>query len=162
MGSLTTQAMSRLTAAGSLSNVDDAVRSLADLKAVHLLDYPGDEEGFDLGSPTDESEEIGRDLNRYRSASSQLDLIDPKIPMESEPIRDQLGRDLPSRVEMMLGHLDRIDLIDSELSSSGEESDSLEVLQPLDLDLDVLSGYGSLTVFVGTVKDAARAEAAWS
>ena len=162
MGSLTTQAMSRLTAAGSLSNVDDAVRSLADLKAVHLLDYPGDEEGFDLGSPTDESEEIGRDLNRYRSASSQLDLIDPKIPMESEPIRDQLGRDLPSRVEMMLGHLDRIDLIDSELSSSGEESDSLEVLQPLDLDLDVLSGYGSLTVFVGTVKDAARAEAAAS
>ena len=162
MGSLTTQAMSRLTAAGSLSNVDDAVRSLADLKAVHLLDYPGDEEGFDLGSPTDESEEIGRDLNRYRSASSQLDLIDPKIPMESEPIRDQLGGDLPSRIEMMLGHLDRIDLIDSELSSSGEESDSLEVLQPLDLDLDVLSGYGSLTVFVGTVKDAARAEAAAS
>jgi len=49
MGSLTTQGMSRLTAAGSLSRVDEAVRSLADLKAVHLLDYPGDEEGFDLG-----------------------------------------------------------------------------------------------------------------
>ncbi|MDP7531915.1 MAG: hypothetical protein QF591_04195, partial [Candidatus Thalassarchaeum sp.] len=117
--------MSRLTAAGSLSRVDEAVRSLADLKAVHLLDYPGDEEGFDLGSPTDESEEIGRDLNRYRSASSQLDLIDPKNLLESEPIRGHLDGELPSRVEMMLGHLERLDVIDSELSSMAEEGDAL-------------------------------------
>ena len=158
MGSLTTQGMSRLTAAGSLSRVDEAVRSLADLKAVHLLDYPGDEEGFDLGSPTDESEEIGRDLNRYRSASSQLDLIDPKTLLESEPIRGHLDGELPSRVEMMLGHLERLDVIDSELSSMAEEGDALELLLPLDLDLDLLSGYGSLTAFVGTVKDASRAE----
>jgi vacuolar-type H+-ATPase subunit I/STV1 len=130
--------MSRLTAAGSLSRVDEAVRSLADLKAVHLLDYPGDEEGFDLGSPTDESEEIGRDLNRYRSASSQLDLIDPKTLLESEPIRGHLDRELPSRVEMMLGHLDRLDVVDSELSSMAEEGDALELLLPLDLDLDLL------------------------
>ena len=109
MGSLTTQAMSRLTAAGPLSRVDDAVRALADLKAVHLLDYPGDEDGFELGSPTDESEEIGRDLNRYRSVSSQLDLIDPKSILESEPVRVQLAAELPSRVEIMLGLLDRIE-----------------------------------------------------
>ena len=160
MSSLTTQAMSRLTAAGPLSNVDDAIRLLADLKAVHLLDYPGDEEGFDLGSPADESEEIGRDLNRYRSASSQLDLANPKVLLESEPIRDQLEGGIPSLVEVMLDNLGRIDVIDSGLSSMEEERDSLEVLQPLGLNLDVLSGYESLSVFVGTVKDVARAEAA--
>jgi len=158
MGSLTTQAMSRLTAAGPLSRVDDAVRALADLKAVHLLDYPGDEDGFELGSPTDESEEIGRDLNRYRSVSSQLDLIDPKSILESEPVRVQLAAELPSRVEIMLGLLDRIDVIDSELSSTSEEVNALQTLHPLDLDLDLLSGYESLTAFVGTVKDVARTE----
>ena len=158
MGSLTTQAMSRLTAAGPLSRVDDAVRALADLKAVHLLDYPGDEDGFELGSPTDESEEIGRDLNRYRSVSSQLDLIDPKSILESEPVRVQLAAELPSRVEIMLGFLDRIDVIDSELSSTSEEVNALQTLHPLDLDLDLLSGYESLTAFVGTVKDVARTE----
>ena len=52
MGRLTTQAMSRLTAAGSLSKVDDAVKVLADLNALHILDYTGDEDGFNLGSPT--------------------------------------------------------------------------------------------------------------
>jgi len=158
MGSLTTQAMSRLTAAGPLSRVDDAVRALADLKAVHLLDYPGDEDGFELGSPTDESEEIGRGLNRYRSVSSQLDLVDPKSILESEPVRVQLAAELPSRVEIMLGLLDRIDVIDSELSSTSEEVNALETLRPLDLDLDLLSGYESLTAFVGTVKDVARTE----
>ncbi|SUZ89836.1 uncharacterized protein METZ01_LOCUS42690 [marine metagenome] len=158
MGQLTTQGMSRLTAAGSLSNVDEAVRSLADLKAVHLLDYPGDEEGFDLGSPADESEEIGRDLNRYRSASSQLDLSGPKKLLESVPIRSHLGGELPSRIEVMLKHLDRADAIDSELSSMEEEEGALELLRPLDLDLSLLSGYESLTVFLGTVKDVTRAE----
>ncbi|MEC7700549.1 MAG: hypothetical protein VX652_01990 [Candidatus Thermoplasmatota archaeon] len=158
MGQLTTQGMSRLTAAGSLSNVDEAVRSLADLKAVHLLDYPGDEEGFDLGSPADESEEIGRDLNRYRSASSQLDLSGPKKLLESVPIRSHLGGELPSRIEVMLGHLDRADAIDSELSSMEEEEEALELLRPLDLALSLLSGYESLTVFLGTVKDVTRAE----
>ncbi len=160
MGSLTTQAMSRLTAAGPLSRVDDAVRALADLKAVHLLDYSGDEDGFELGSPADESDEIGRDLNRYRSVSSQLDLVDPKSILESEPIRVQLAAELPSRVEIMLGLLDRIDVIDSELSSTSEEVKALEALRPLGLDLDLLSGYESLTAFVGTVKDVARTESA--
>jgi len=160
MGRLTTQAMSRLTAAGTLSKVDEAVSVLAEMKAVHLLDYPGDEEGFDLGSPTEESEEIGRDLNRYRSASSQLELISPKILLEPEPIRNKLAGELPSLVELMLGHTERIDTITGELSSMEEECASLQVLQPLGLDLDLLSGYESLTVFVGTVKDADRASSA--
>jgi V/A-type H+-transporting ATPase subunit I len=152
--------MSRLTAAGTLSKVDEAVSVLAEMKAVHLLDYPGDEEGFDLGSPTEESEEIGRDLNRYRSASSQLELVSPRILLEPEPIRNKLAGELPSLVEMMLGHTERIDTITGELSSIEEECASLQVLQPLGLDLDLLSGYESLTVFVGTVKDAARASSA--
>ena len=58
----------------------------------------------------------------------------------------------------MLGILDRIDVIDSELSSTSEEVNALQTLHPLDLDLDLLSGYESLTAFVGTVKDVARTE----
>jgi V/A-type H+-transporting ATPase subunit I len=152
--------MSRLTAAGRLSKVDEAVSALAELKAVHLLDYPGDEEGFDLGSPTDESEEIGRDLNRYRSASSQLAISVPKVLLESEPIRNKLVGELPSLVELMLEHSERIEAIATELSNIDGECASLSLLQPLGLDIDLLSGYESLTVFVGTVTDADGASAA--
>ena len=51
MGKLTTQGMSRLTAAGTLPQLDDAIKSLAALKAVHMIDYSGDEEGLRLGKP---------------------------------------------------------------------------------------------------------------
>ena len=160
MGKLTTQAMSRLTAAGSLSNVDEAVKVLADLSALHIIDYSGDEDGFSLGSPTSESEEIGRDLNRYRSASSQISVATPKVPLSAEPVRDQLRNDLPDKVDEMVASADRIDAIESELSDIGAEKAALEILQPLGLDLDLLTGYESLTVFVGTVKDAEAAKAA--
>ena len=152
MGRLTTQAMSRLTAAGLLSKVDDAVKVLADLNALHILDYTGDEDGFNLGSPTAESEEIGRDLNRYRSASSQISVSTPRIPLEAEPVRGKLQGDLPDLVVEMVRCADRISAIDSELSNIDAESAALELLRPLGLDLDLLSGYESLTVFVGTTK----------
>ena len=152
MGKLTTQAMSRLTAAGLLSKVDDAVKVLADLNALHILDYTGDEDGFSLGSPTAESEEIGRDLNRYRSASSQISVSTPRIPLEAEPVRGKLQGDLPDLVVEMVRCADRISAIDSELSNIDAESAALELLRPLGLDLDLLSGYESLTVFVGTTK----------
>ena len=160
MGKLTTQAMSRLTAAGSLSKVDDAVKVLADLNALHILDYTGDEDGFSLGSPTSESEEIGRDLNRYRSASSQISVSTPKIPLEAESVRGKLQGDMPDLVVEMVSCADRIAAIDSELSDIDAECESLELLRPLGLDLDLLSGYESLTVFVGTTKDAESVKAA--
>ncbi len=160
MGKLTTQAMSRLTAAGSLSKVDEAVKALADLNALHIIDYSGDEEGFSLGNPTAESEEIGRDLNRYRSASSQISVAAPKVPLSAEPVREQLRNDLPDLVEEMVTRADRIDAIESELSDIDAEREALEQLQPLGLDLDMLTGYESLSVFVGTVKDAQAAKTA--
>ena len=38
MGQLTTQGMSRLTAAGTLPKLDDAIETIASLKAVHIVD----------------------------------------------------------------------------------------------------------------------------
>jgi len=159
MGRLTTQTMSRLTAAGTLANLDDAVQSLADLKAVHLCDYTGDEEGMSLGKPNEASEHIGRDLNRYRSASTQLEVEIPKVPLKAGSVRQQLGGDLATLVDEIISLSDRIESIDSDLSAKGEEESALSLFSPLDIDLELLSGYDSLTTFTGTVKDAAAAKA---
>ncbi len=159
MGQLTTQMMSRLTAAGVLANLDDAVQSLADMKAVHLCDYTGDEEGMRLGKPNEASEQIGRDLNRYRSASTQLDVEDPRVPLKASSVRQQLGGDLSKIVDEIISVSDRMESVDSELSSIEEEQSALALLAPLDIDLELLSGYDSLTTFTGTVKDASAARA---
>ena len=160
MGQLTTQAMARLTAAGTISNVDEAVAALAAMKAVHLVDYDGSDEGFSLGDPNKSSEDISRDLNRFRSVSSQIDSAEVKIPLEASPIRSKLVADLPSLVDEMLTNIDRIQEIDNELASMEEEREALETISPLSLDLDLLSGYDSLTCFVGTMKNTKLASAA--
>ena len=160
MGRLTTQGMSRLTAAGTLPNLEDAIETLASLKAVHLMDYSGDVEGIKLGKPNPSSEEIGRNLNRYRSIMSQIDANEIKTPLEAQPIRVKMAADLPSLVDEMLSSTDRIDAIEVEEGDIAEEFSALTTLQPLRLDLDLLSGYENVTVFVGTVKNVAAAKKA--
>jgi len=160
LGKLTTQGMSRLTAAGVISKVNDAVQSLADINAVHLVDYSGIEDGFSLGSPTDDSPVVGRDLNLFRSAASQIETGDTKVLFASDSIRLKMAADLPSLVDEMLGHLDRLGEISSELDTISDEMSILEMLLPLGLDLDLLSGYDSIVSFVGTIKDVAIAKAA--
>ena len=152
MGKLTTQGMSRLTAAGTLPKLDDAIEALAALKAVHMVDYSGDEEGLRLGKPNSSSEGIGRNLNRYRSVMSQMPTDDVKVPLEAHPIRLKMAADLPSLVDEMLTSSDRIDAIESEEGAIAEEFASLTTLEPIGLELDLLSGYDNVTVFVGTVK----------
>ena len=87
MGKLTTQGMSRLTAAGLLPELDNAIEALAALKAIHIIDYSGDEEGIKLGKPNSSSEDIGRNLNRYRSVISQITTNDIIVPLEAQPLR---------------------------------------------------------------------------
>ncbi len=151
MGKLTTQGMSRLTAAGTFPNLDNAIEALAALKAIHVVDYSGDEEGLKLGKPNPSSEGIGRNLNRYRSVISQITTSDIKVPLEAKPIRLKMAADLPSLVDEMLTSSDRIDAIEAEQGAIAEEADALETLKPLGIDLDLLSGYEGVTVFVGNV-----------
>jgi V/A-type H+-transporting ATPase subunit I len=158
MSQFTTQGMSRLTAAGMLGDVDEAIQILADLNAVHVVDYSGDEEGLNLGKPNPVSEKIGRDLNRYRSVISQIATDDVKVPLEATPIRHKMRADLPTLVDEMLGAGDRIDAIESEESAIAEESAALKILEPLGIDLDLLSGYESVTAFVGSMKDTSAAK----
>lgn len=160
MSKFTTQGMSRLTAAGLLSKVNDAVSAMAELNAVHVVDYSGAEEGFSLGNPTSSSGTVSKELNKYRSAVSQIDAGDTKTPLEARPIRTKMAADLPTLVEEMLSHLDRIGEIDGELDSIAEEKAVLDLLSPLGLDLDLMSGYDSLACFVGTIKDVSIAKAA--
>ena len=159
MGQFTTQGMSRLTAAGVLAKVDDAVNAMAVLQAIHVIDYDGSENDFSLGTPTSDSPVISKELTRYRSAISNIN-ADSKIPLEAGPIRKKMAADLPSLVEEMLASIDRISEIESEMESLEEEKALLDLISPLDLEIELLSNYESLTCFLGTMKDPSIAKAA--
>ena len=67
VGEYTNKRVGRLIAAGSRSLIDDAVRVISRLKAIHVNEYEDDQEGFNLGNPSDNNDSIGNQLSTYRS-----------------------------------------------------------------------------------------------
>lgn len=153
MSQVNTQQMGRFIAAGSKDKLGGAIEALAHLNALHILDYDGTEDGFSLGTPDPSSEEVGRSLVKARSAASIIEFSGPERAVPSAPVRDSLSNELPGKIDDLLQAQSRIDELDNEISSTEEEEASLEMVASLGLDVELLSGYDSLSSFVGTVTE---------
>ncbi len=155
MSQIHTQQMGRLIAAGSKDKLDELIDCLANLNALHIIEYDGLEEGFKLGSPKEEAEIIGKRLNKLRSAASIVEGKNPKNPISVEKIRSELINSLPDAVELLLEKSTRLDILENKISSLSEKKIFLELISSLDLDVELLSGYNNISSFVGTVSDLA-------
>jgi len=154
--------MGRLVAAGSKSKLSDAIDKLAELEALHIVDYDDSEEGFSLGVPGENSEEVGRDLVKARAAKSVVSASPPSRPLKASEIRNKLQGGLQEEIERALDLSSKISDLETEIGSLEEQEYSLAELEPLGVDLELLSGYDSITSFVGRVDDIEAANAAAS
>ena len=57
--------MGRILAAGSKERIDEVLDILAKLNAIHFIEYDGTDDGFNLGTPKEESEVVGKRLNKF-------------------------------------------------------------------------------------------------
>ena len=78
MSQIKTQRMGRILAAGSKDRIDEVLDTLAKLNAIHFIEYDGTDDGFKLGTPKEESEVVGKRLNKLRSAASIVNFSGPK------------------------------------------------------------------------------------
>ena len=160
MSQVHTRQMGRLTAAGMRDNLDDALETLARLKALHFIDYDGAEDGMTLGTPSQKADEIGRTLNKVRAAAAQVEASGPSKAVAAGPVRESVGSNLPEKVDTLLDNLARVDEIDAKIASQAEEESTLAMVAPLGIDIELLSGYDSITSFVGMVDDIEAAKSA--
>ena len=156
MSQIHTRQMGRLVAAGTLDQLDATIQTLARLRALHLIDYDGSDDDLVLGTPSSEAEQLSRDVNRLRAAASLVDSSSNQAS-EAPEIRAALSGDLHDQVNTLLAENDRLSEIEVRLGSLSEESAALQMVAPLNTDLDLLDGFESLTSFVGTVRDAGAA-----
>ncbi len=143
--------MGRLLAAGTKDKIDDVVDALASLNALHIIEYDGSDEGFNLGVPKEESEIIGKRLNKLRSAASIVDFSGPKNPVSADKVRLDLDGSLSKAVDEQLEKSTRLDSVEGRLSSLQEDESTIELLSSLNLDVELLSGYSTLNSFIGTI-----------
>ena len=143
--------MGRLLAAGTKDKIDDVIDALASLNALHIIEYDGSDEGFNLGVPKEESEIVGKRLNKLRSAASIADFSGPKNPVSADKVRSDLDDSLSKAVDELLEKSTRLDSVEGRLSSLQEDESTIELLSSLNLDVELLSGYSTLNSFIGTI-----------
>ena len=151
MSQIKTQRMGRLLAAGTRDKIDDVIDTLASLNALHIIEYDGSDEGFNLGVPKEESEIVGKRLNKLRSAASIVDFSGPKNPVSADKVRSELDGSLSKAVDELLEKSTRLDSVEGRLSSLQEDESTIELLASLGLDVELLSGYSALNSFIGTI-----------
>jgi V/A-type H+-transporting ATPase subunit I len=151
MSQIKTQRMGRILAAGSKGRIDEVLDILAKLNAIHFIEYDGADDGFNLGTPKEESEVVGKRLNKLRSAASIVNFQGPKSPISADKVRSELDNSLNEAVEQLLQKSSQLDSLRNSLSSAQEQKEILELLSSLEIDIDLLSGYSSLSSFVGTI-----------
>jgi V/A-type H+-transporting ATPase subunit I len=157
MSQFTTESMSRLLLAGTRDQLPTTIRVVASLSAVHINDYPGDESGLTLGRPEEDSEEVSRALTRLRSCAAQIEVDRATELLPAPSVRRTLTDAVDDLIEEATARFDEMDSIETEIGQIDESITILSQLEPLSLELELLSGYASVTAHVGTVRTLAKA-----
>ncbi|MDL0135866.1 V-type ATP synthase subunit I [Halobacterium salinarum] len=142
--------MSKVSVAGSTHVLTPVIEAVHDAELVHLSDYDGGIDGFDNGDPMTGADEAAEKLVTVRSLKSLLDVSEGDAGPTRIVTDDALDTELESiRVEATDLDDRRSELTD-DLRAVTERIDAAEPFADLGIDLDLLSGYDSLQVAVGT------------
>ncbi|MFC7228162.1 V-type ATP synthase subunit I [Salinirubellus salinus] len=154
--------MSRVSVTGSKGVMDEVVETVHDLRLLHMTEYDGAWEGFDPGNPTEGADQASEKLVTVRSLKSILEVEEASVEERAHPRvldDEELERELED-VRVRVNELDdRRDDLREELRSVEEELGMVEPFVDLGVDLDLLSGYDSLSVAVGEGDPSAVREA---
>ncbi|MEF8842813.1 MAG: V-type ATPase 116kDa subunit family protein, partial [Haloarculaceae archaeon] len=147
--------MSRVSVTGSKRVMEAAVEAVHELNVVDVTDYDGAWEGFAPGNPTEGADEAAEKLVTVRALKSILEVDEE----DAGPARIVSEAELETELEEIRERVneldDRRDEIDAELRSVEERVDAIGPFVDVGIDLDLLSGYETLSVAVGEGDEAA-------
>ena len=142
--------MSRVSVTGSRPVMDEVIGTVHDLHLLHLTEYDGSWEGFAPGDPVEGADEAAEKLVTVRSLKTILDVDEDDVAAANQVVTEEgLGEEL-EEVRQEVNKLDdRRDELRDELRGVEEQVDAMEPFVDLGIDIDLLSGYDSLSVSVG-------------
>lgn len=150
--------MSRVSVTGAKPVLDDTIETVHELNLLHMSDYDGGWEGFEPGNPVAGADEAAERLVTVRSLLSILEVDDEMEGFVETTIEEEMDR-LESIREEANRLDDRRDELDDERATLDERAESMEPLETLGIDLDLLSGYDSLETRVGVADEGAVRDA---
>jgi V/A-type H+-transporting ATPase subunit I len=152
--------MSRVVVAGSNNVIEPVIEKLHELNLLHIVNYSGTEEEFEMGKPIGKSAEYSEQIIKLRSIERYLEITD-KMPdrqfTESE-ILSQMDNVLDDVGADVIATAERIAQIENDVKVKQDQAAALKPLSGLPIPLELLRGYESLAVFVGTVVSPVEAD----
>jgi len=152
--------MSRVVVAGSNKVIEPVIEKLHELNLLHLVNYSGADDAFEMGKPLGTASEYAEQLIKLRSIERYLDISD-KMPDKQFPesqVLSQMDGILGTVGDDVIATAERIAEIDNEVKIKQDQAKALKPLAGLPLDLELLYGYKSLAAFVGTVASPVEAD----
>ena len=142
--------MSKVSVTGSKAVMDDVVETVHDLNLLHVTEYDGSWEGFEPGAPAAGAEASSERLVTVRALESILDLDAEDAGPTRIVTDDALDEELEGIRTRVNDLDDRRQELRSEIRSIEDDLDAIDPFVDLGIDLDLLSGYDTLDVVVGT------------
>jgi len=150
--------MSRLLLAGTREQLTNTVRVVADLGAVHINDYTGEDEGLSLGKPEEDSESVSRRLTRFRGCASLVEPERQTTLLPAVDVRSNLKDSIDALVDESISRFEEIDNIRAEIAKIDETLSVLGNISPLGIELELMGGYESLSAHIGLVRNLSKAQ----
>jgi V/A-type H+-transporting ATPase subunit I len=129
--------------------MDDAIEAIHDLNLLHVTEYDDTWEGFDPGDPVEGAEEAAEKLVTVRALQSTLEVTEEDAGRTRIIGDEELESEL-EETRQRVNELDdrRSDLRD-ELREIDDNVDTARPFAELGIDIDLFSGYDSLSTAVG-------------
>lgn len=141
--------MSRLTMAGSISDLDEALRLCADLGNVHISAYSGDEEGITVGTPHPDADDISTLLAKARSANSVLKCANKDGPLSSKNVKQALSGNFSEKIDSVSDIIAKKSDAEAEIIQLEERVSILTTIAPLNIPLELMTEISSVDVYLG-------------
>ena len=155
--------MSRLTLAAPVDAMHDIVRKCSDLGCVHIEDYTQFEEGIGVGRAiqSEDADLISALLLKVRAVRSAVSVHNSKGSISNSNAK-KLTEGMSSKVEAALENIEAIREAESDISSLSDQLRVFERLEPLNISLDLLSGYQGVEIYVAETPNASKAHKAFA
>ena len=125
---------------------------------VHIEDYTQFEEGIGVGHAitSEDADKVSAYLLKVRAVRSNVSVFNSKGALSASSAKS-VAETLEGEVEKALGYIEAIREAESEIANLEDQVRIFEKLAPLNISLDLLSGYSGVEVYVAETANSSKA-----
>ncbi|MDR3282545.1 MAG: V-type ATP synthase subunit I [Candidatus Methanoplasma sp.] len=149
------ESMSRVVVVGTKSRLDEAIEAFYDVKSLHLIDHTTGADGISIGSPLPNTSKASERLLKIRAMEKELAIgkATDVSKVSVEDVRGQIASGGVENVENdVLKTLDKRNDLNQQIAELNAKKKNLGILSKIPVDLELYSGYRSISSTVGTVE----------